>query len=247
MRALKSAFLICAVVTTAAAQSPEPPLGESRLTVHTLVREDIFAGWMDGDMARFARGERNIEQLLTERPGQRGNLLAWKAGAAVYRAVLAHEAGKADEFQRHFQQARDAFAEAASLKAGSSGVPAITGGTLVVFADRLPHEHRAAAWSQAYDAYAALWAEQGAIVDKLPVHLKGELLAGLAQSASRTGRAGEAAQYVDRLLAALPGTPYENVAKQWKADPATVGNTTLTCKTCHNAGRLSAKLVSLNQ
>jgi tetratricopeptide (TPR) repeat protein len=247
MHALKGALLVCAAVTAAAAQSPEPPLAESRLSVHTLVREDIFSGWMDNDMERFARGERNIEALLEKRPGQRGNLLAWKAGASMFRAVRAHEAGKADEFQRYFQQARDAFAEAASLKSGNTGVPAITGGTLVVFADRLPEQHRAAAWSQAYDAYSALWNEQSSMVDKLPVHLRGELLAGMAQSAQRTGRAEEAAQFIDRMLAALPGTQYERMATQWKANPEAGRNTSLTCKTCHDAGRLSNRLAGLTQ
>jgi len=247
MRALKTAVLVCAAVAAAGAQSPEPPLTESRLTVHTLVREDIFAGWMDNDMDRFSRGERNIELLLEKRPAQRGNLLGWKAGAALFRAVRAHESGKADEFQRYFQQARDGFAEAAKFQAGNSGVLPVTGGSLVVFADRLPKEHRAAAWAQAYDAYSALWNEQSAILDKLPVHLKGELLAGMAQSAQRTGRAEEAAQFVDRMLAVLPATPYEGLATEWKSKPETARNTSLTCKTCHDGGRLSAKLAGLGQ
>ena len=137
MRAMKSLLLVFGIVVGAAAQSPEPPLSESRLTVHTLLREDVFAGFMANDMDRFARAERNIEQLLQDRPDQRGNLLAWKGRATLHRAVLAHEAGKADEFQRHLQAARDAFAEAAQQTAGNEGVAAITGGSSSLFADRL--------------------------------------------------------------------------------------------------------------
>ena len=82
-------LVVCAFVTVVAAQSPQAPLSDSRLTVHTLVREDIFAGFIGDDMKRFERGEKNIELLLEQRPNQKGNLLAWKGGALLYRAVVA--------------------------------------------------------------------------------------------------------------------------------------------------------------
>ena len=188
--------------------------------------------------------ERNIEQLLTDRPDQRGNLLAWTASTNLYRAVLAHEAGKADGFERHFQAALDAFAEAAALTSGNEGVAAITGGSLSVFADRLPEQHRAAAWAQAYAAYSMLWKQQGAVVDKLPVHHRGELLAGLTQTAQRTGHVEETAQHLERMLTHLQGTPYEAMAKEWKADPAAAAKTNLTCKNCHNPGRLAPTIAA---
>jgi hypothetical protein len=247
MPAMKSAILVFAVVTGTLAQSPEPPLADTRLPVHTLVREDVFAGFMANDMTRFARAERNIDVLIRERPTERGNLLAWRGSTSLYRAVLAHEAGNADEFQRHLQVAREAFASAAQATSGNEGAAAIAGGSFAVFADRLPPDHRAAAWAQAYEAYSTLWKQQGAIVDKLPVHHRGELLSGLAQSAQRTGRTEEAAQHVDRMLSLLQGTPYEAMAKQWKANPAAAADTSLTCKNCHNPGRLASRLAALNQ
>ena len=147
MRAVKSILLICAVTGVSAMQSPEPPLFETRLTVHTLLREDIFAGFMAKDMTRFSRGEQNIETLLKERPSERANLLAWKAAAELYRAVLAHEASKPADFDRHFAAVRDGFAEAAKLPSGNDGVKAITGGSFVTLADRLPQANRAWAWA----------------------------------------------------------------------------------------------------
>ena len=56
MRAVRGVFLLSMVVAVSAMQSPEPPLSEMRLTVHTLLREDIFAGFMSGNMDRFATG-----------------------------------------------------------------------------------------------------------------------------------------------------------------------------------------------
>lgn len=240
-------LLVVAFVTVAAAQSPQSPLLDSRLTVHTLVREDIFAGWMSDNMERFERGEKNIQLLLEQRPGQKGNLLSWKGGALLYRAVLAHEGNRGDEFKRYYQQALDAFSEAAKTTSGNEARAAIIGGSFAVFGDRLPKEYRAAAWSAAYDNYQALYKLQAPFVDKLPVHLRGEVLAGVAQSAQRTGRKEEAAQYVDRMLAVLGGTPYEPMARKWKSSPESAANTSLTCMSCHDAGRLAVRLSDLKQ
>ena len=78
-------------------------LADSRLTVHTLLREDVFAGFPH-DLGRFARAERNIDQLLQQRLSERGN--HGVEGLHRLVAVLAHEAGKADEFQRLLRRAR---------------------------------------------------------------------------------------------------------------------------------------------
>jgi hypothetical protein len=247
MRVLASLVLVFGVIGGVTAQSPEPPLADSRLTVHTLLREDIFAGFMANDMVRFARGERNIEQLLKDRPDQRGNVLAWKGSATMHRAVLAHESGKADEFSKQLEAARAAFAEAAKQTTGNEGVAAITGGTYSVFADRLPEPHRATAWADAYAAYSLLWKQQGAAIDKLPVHHRGEVLGGLVQSAQRTGRTEEMGQHLDRMLTLLQGTPYEAAAQQWKANPASAATTKVTCKNCHNPGRLTSQLATLQK
>ena len=246
MNAIKRILVVVALVTVAAAQSPEPPLEDTRLTVHTLVREDIFAGFLADDMERFSRGEKNIQLLLEKRPGAKSDLLAWQGGATLYRAVRAYENNRPDEFQQNYRKALDLFSQARRLAPQNGGVAAVTGGSFVVFADRLPQENRAAAWSQAYDSYQILWKQQAPFVDKLPVHIRGELLGGLAQSAQRTGRSEEMALYLDKILEVLGGTPYESVAKQWKKNPDTAAKASVTCLSCHNPGRLGPSMAALN-
>lgn len=238
--------LFLMTVVGVAAQSPEPPLSDSRLTVHTLVREDIFAGFLSNDMDRFAKGEKNIDLLMEKRPGAKSDLLAWKASAAYYRAVLAYEDKKNAEFEKYYRQSLDLFAQARAAGPDNGGISAILGGTNVIFADRLPKEYRAAAWTQAYDAYQVLWKYQGQMIEKLPLHLKGELLSGLTQSAQRTGHTEEMQQYLDKMLTLLAGTSYEPVAKKWKENPQTAANTSLACMSCHDAGRLNSRLNALN-
>jgi hypothetical protein len=245
MRVLKTALLVCVVVTSAAAQTQDALLMDTRLTVHTLVREDIFAGFMNNQIDRLAKAEQNIAVLMKARPEEQANLLAWKAGATLYRAVVAHEAGKNDEYTKLWKEASDGFAAAAKPTSGNGGVQAITGGSMAVFADRLPEPQRAAAWQLAYENYSILWKQQGAGIEQMPVHFKGEVLAGLTQSAQRTGRSEEAAKMLDKMLEVLPNTPYEATAKQWKADPASAKSSSLTCKNCHNPGRLAARIKAL--
>jgi tetratricopeptide (TPR) repeat protein len=246
MYRLGKLLLVALFVTVAMAQSPEPPLSDTRLTVHTLLREDIFAGFLSDDLERLARGEKNIQTLLEKRPAEKSSLLAWKAGIATYRAVRAHEANRADEFQRKYREALDLFSQARELGSNDSGAVAVTGGVYAVFADRLPKEYRAPAWAQAYDAYQQLWKMQGAMVDRLPVHMRGELLGGLAVSAMRTGRDEEATRHLDKILAVLANTPYEPVAKKWKENPKASADASITCLTCHEQGRLAARLTALN-
>jgi tetratricopeptide (TPR) repeat protein len=250
MTIIKRAVLVIflgALAVAAMAQSMESSLTDSRLSVHTLVREDIFAGFIGDDMERFARGEKNIQLLLEKRPNEKADLLAWQGGAALYRAVRAYESKNNDEFKKYYQQALDSFAQSKQVDPRSGGAIAVIGGSNLILGDRLPQEYRAAAWSQAYAGYQMLLKGQESMVDRLPLHLKGELLGGLAQSAQRTGHAEEAAQYVDKIIASMPNTPYEKAAKQWKANPQSAATTSITCMSCHDAGRLSARMAAMNK
>jgi len=232
--------------SVALAQAPEAPLDDTRLTVHTLLREDVFAGFIGGDMERLARGEKNIDLLMEKRPADRAALVAWKASTILYRAIVAHEAKQRDKFDKHYAQALDLYAQARKLiKPQNYELLAIEGGSYAMFADRLPKEHQAAAWTQAYESFQGLWKVQAPIVDKLPLHLKGELWSGLAASAQRTGRAEEARQHLDKMLELLKDTPYEAPAKEWKANPTSTRR--LTCLSCHDAGRLSDRLSALEK
>lgn len=240
-----SLLLIAATCLTAAAQSLEPPLADKRLRVETLLREDLFAGVLADDQDRLARCEKNIEILLEQRPNDKPVLLALKAGVAMYRAVRAHEAKQNEEFEKKYAQAVDLLAQARKLGPANAGVAAITGGMYVVLADRLPKSVQGTAWSTAYDAYRDLWKFQAAVVEKLPLHLRGELLAGLAQSSQRTGRTKELSQWLDKIQAMAPDSSYARVAGQWKEDPKAAATTRITCFTCHAPGRLAATRAAL--
>jgi hypothetical protein len=210
----------------------------------------MFAGFLSDNMDRFRKGERNIDLLLEKRPEQRANLLSWKGQGELYLAVRTHESNKPDEFKTHYSKALASFAEARKLiELGSEndGVFQAIGGSHVIFADRLPQELRSEAWARAYEAYQIIWKQQAAIIERLPMHFKGEVLGGLAQSSQRTGRTEELGRYLDKILEVLRDTPYEAVARQWKANPASASGSRIACMSCHEQGRLNARLASLNK
>ncbi|HEX4949351.1 MAG TPA: hypothetical protein VFZ34_21940 [Blastocatellia bacterium] len=247
MRTLKIFILVILLATIAVAYSSDIPLDDTRLTIHTLVREDIFAGFLQNDLERLTRGEKNVELLLEKRPKAKAELLAWKAGALLYRSVVALEKNQRAEFEQKYKQTLALFDEAKQLGPEIGGVNAVTGGSFGLFADRLPKEYRAAAWERAYNAFQVLWKQQGAGIDKFPVHFRGEVLGGITQSAMRTGRTQEANEFLDKMLVMLAGTPYEPTAKRWKADPKTAEKSSLLCMNCHEPGRLEATLTKLNK
>src|SRR5678815_34735 len=50
MYALKRVLLLAVFVTVAVAQSPDLLLSDTRISIHTLVREDVFAGLLANDL-----------------------------------------------------------------------------------------------------------------------------------------------------------------------------------------------------
>ncbi len=225
--------------------SPEPPLTEARLTVHTLLREDVFAGLLVNDLKRLAKAEKNIDTLMVKRPAEEANLLAWKGSATLVRAVNAHEAGKSEEFERLYKQVGDLFTRASKPKTGNNGVFAITGGSYGLFADRLPEANRASAWAIAYDNYKQLWKQQSAILQALPVHHRGEVLGGLAMSAARTGHKDEAKEIAGKMLTMLKDTSYEPLAKKWTENIDAPTNPSMVCMSCHEGARLAPSVAAL--
>jgi hypothetical protein len=225
----------------------DPPLRDKRLSVNTLLREDVFAAILENDNDRLVRAEKNIETLLAQRPDERPVLLVWKAGTIMLRAVRARDAKQEKEFTEKYEQALRLLAEARKAGPKDFGVLAATSGFYTIYADRLPEKLRDKAWAAAYDGYRALWTYQERYVKQLPLHLRGELLGGLAESAQRTGRDKEVTESLDQILKVAPNTAYARAATKWKDDPKAALNTRMTCLSCHTPGRLAARQAALSK
>lgn len=214
------------------------------IPVSTWVREDIFAGFLTGEMVRFDVGMAKLERELKANPND-SDALAWRGGGKLLRAVRAHESGSPDIFERLYSEAQADFAKAREVAQNPGPVFAIVGGTYTVFADRFPSALRREAWMRAQENYRALYDQQKPYFARLPMHMRGEVLSGLAQAAQRLGDS-EASLRLGELVAALPGSVYANRAARWQEQPSVAAKTSLTCQTCHEEGRFDAVIKKLD-
>ena len=233
--AIVGALLVCATgLATIAAQEQRP----ANVPFYTWVREDTFAGFMDDDMTRFERGVQRAEAYLEENP-ERADAANWVGATNVYRAVRAFRAGDNAAGEDLLRSAMTAMDQAVSRAPNDVGIRATAGGTLVLFASQLPAEHHRAVMEKAREHYAALYRVQSPALAHLPLHIKGELLAGVAETEFRVGDKDRAASVLNTIVKELPGTAYARTAETWLQAPDKVTRESrLACQSCHEAGRL---------
>lgn len=220
---------------------------EQRLTIHWLVREDIFAGILANDRARLEKGAKTLDSVSSLYPAV--EVHAWRAGVEVMRAIWAHEDGKPEDFRRHYSLAMtyfDASRNASNEK--TAAIPEIfEGGVYVATADRLPESLRRGAWERCYNAYKKLNAMEAPRLDKLPLHMKGEVIAGLAVATQRTGRNDELPAALETIQTKLPNSVYASAAKKWLADPSSATKVRMACISCHEPNTLGPKLDQIHK
>jgi tetratricopeptide (TPR) repeat protein len=223
--------LLPAILALCQAQAPKP-------TFYTMVREDTFAGYIGGDMARFERGMEYAEKVLAENP-QNADALVWKGGGQVFLATRLYAQDLNAKADILYEGGLALMEQALANEPRNVGVQASYGGVLAYLAPRLPEWRRKAALEKARSMYERLYKGQEQALDGMPVHFRGETLAGLAETNQKLGNMEQAQFYLKRILASLPNTPYAITAKHWLAHPESVdANAQIVCGTCHDAGRL---------
>jgi hypothetical protein len=225
---------------TLSAQGPATP--SNALSVHWMVREDLFAGMLEDDHERLKKGLATLDAVgkyYDEAP-----VLSWRYMAEVTQAVWAYEAKDNTGFNRHYGLALTYLNRLRKVASGNDlALPEIfEGGALAVLAERFPESMRKGVWERAYAAYANLDKLQGESVNQMPMHIKGESLAGLAATAYRTGREAEMTKTLERMQVVLAKTPYAAVARKWAEDPAARSKVKMVCISCHEPNRLGSRI-----
>ena len=240
---MRKISVIAALLISPMATAQKPP----GLPISTWVREDLFAGFLANDMDRLRAGMQKVEDLLRENPKNAG-ALAWKGLGQVTLAVRSLEAGNRKEFDREYAAAIDLFEQCLKMAPNNEGVFAIYGGTMIMFAPRVPADLQRGAWEKARAMFTGLYGAQKETLAKMPPHFQGEVLAGLAESEHHLGNAEQSRVWLRQIVANMPATPYERRAQQWLAKPESIstGNR-VVCQTCHDAGRLKNRLAAIGQ
>ncbi|MBL8235051.1 MAG: hypothetical protein JNL98_41500 [Bryobacterales bacterium] len=228
--------LLFLTIASAALSAESRPAG---ITVSTWVREEIFAGFMTGDMPRFESGMAKLRDILAVEPNNPA-ALAWQGGGQVLRAVRAREAGDMQKYRDLYQEAQLQFTKALELAPNNISVLVVSGGTSIMFGDRLAEPDRQQAFELGYRNYFAASELQKQVMDKLPPHFRGELWSGLALAADRLDKRADREKYIALMKEQLQGTPYPSRAERWANQTRIEGS--YMCLSCHEPGRLQARL-----
>jgi hypothetical protein len=235
---LKAVVLVAALGLPAVAAQQEPR--PKNVPFYTWVREDTFAGFMADDMARFERGIQKTQEYLKE-DANNMDAVNWLGAGLVYRAVRAFRAGDDAKGDEWFREGVAMMDKAVAAQPANVGIRATAGGTLMRFLAELPERHYRVALEKSRDHYVALYKAQEPIVDKLPPHLRGEVLAGVAETELRLGNRDAATVYLNRIVTGMPNTRYAQIAEMWAKSPESPAKKDrLVCQSCHEGGRLSA-------
>ena len=215
-----------------------PPKG---ITVSQWVREDYFAAYLGGDMASFAKGEAKAKEMWMA--DDNAEARAWWASGKFYLASRAYQAGDAEGGALLFDEARGQANRALVKK--DDGAVAVLAASYILFADRFPAPMKEGLYQEGRSLFALIRKQQDAVLDKMPLHFKAEVLAGQAQAAMRLGLQEEATKYLNEIVAKLPNTHYSQTAEKWLADPALASKSQLVCQSCHEPNRLENRLKAI--
>lgn len=207
------------------------------LTIHTWVREDIFAGWMAKDPESLARGERKLDHFLASNPNH-SSALAWKFLATHYYMRDAMAKGNHAEYGKRLSESKQLREKAIAADPNNVAVYIIVGGGMIMGAYYAPEEHKQWLYREGRELLRKVPQMQGPAFEKLPPHMRGETWSLLAYASDRLGDRTDRDALIDAMAAKLQGTPYESRAKRWRTLPALNTETDNMCITCHEPGRL---------
>jgi len=216
-----------------------------KLTLHTWVREDMFAGWIGNDTPTLERGVKKIDRFLADHPGDI-NALAWKYLASSYYMIRARAKGDDAAYAKHMAEAKDLRAKIFAGDFQDVGPYIIVGSGLINTACYAPEKERAAMFRDGRQLLAKVPELQGKLFDDLAPHMRGELWFELAFASDRLGDTEARDRTLQTIITHLAGTPYETRAREWQKPGKIAGEKQYNCISCHEPGRLAPTLARIN-
>ena len=212
-----------------------------KITIHTWVREDIFAGLIGNDTPTFERGVKKIDRYLADHPGDRYGL-AWKFTEATYRMRLARVKGDDAAYAKQLAIAKELRTKVYADGRPDPGLNIIIGSSLLYAAGIAADQDKAWMYRDARDLLQQVPQMQGPVFEKLPPHLRGELWAQLAYASHQLGDTAARDEVLGKMRTQLAGTPYESRARAWEKPEALAKEKSYACISCHEPGRLAPTL-----
>jgi hypothetical protein len=214
---LLALLVVAPVVLAQPPAAPPPastPTGEKAARFDYLVRADFFAG-MRGDRARFERAMRLCEETLAREP-RHAEAMVWYGSGLLVLAGQSFRSGDAARGRELWERGLGTMADAVALAPDRVAVLIPRGATLLLAARQIPPG--AVVGDTGLEQRPALekaLALQTPYFERLSLHARGELLAGLVEGWHQLGRDETARAYLERMVAELDGSGYQARAKAW--------------------------------
>jgi hypothetical protein len=214
-----------------------------KLSIHTWVREDIFAGFLAEDVGRLELGVKKLDAFLKQNPDNT-KALAWRYGTLVFRMRQAAKANDMASYKSFRAIAADLRPRALSNPA-DAGAMIVVGGSEILQTCFLPEQDREMFYKQGREVLMKVPKLQEAFFRTLPPHMRGELWSQIALASDRLGDKEERDKTIALMLENLKGTPYEKRAQKWQTQSEIKSQADHTCISCHEPGRLEPTLARL--
>jgi hypothetical protein len=208
-----------------------------KLSIHTWVREDVFAGWIARDLAALTRGAAKVERFLERNPGDE-NALAWKYLVKIYEMRQAQDAKDVAAYDQAMATAAKIRDSIWSGRSPQAGAHIIVGSMLVAGAYWARETDKPWMYRDGRELLRKVPDLQKGAFDTLPPHMRGELWSSIAFASDRLGDKDERDRVVELMLTQLKGSLYEKRAQRWQKLPALTSEVDNMCISCHEPGRL---------
>jgi len=199
------------------------------------IRADFMAGFQ-GDRAAFERAYAAAAKILEAQP-KNAEAMVWLGAATLKlssRAFLEdQDMQKGTELWAKGNSMMD---QAVELNPDNIPVRVTRASTLLVATRSTPPEWQPELLKKVVADFTHVIELHRDQFDKLPVHSRGELLAGLADGYGRLGDQEKSRAELERILKELPGSEYAKRAAAWMADPAYPVEQR-TCVGCHQGAK----------
>ena len=201
------------------------------------IRADMLA-ILQGDMERFERGMRALDELLAKSP-QDPELKVLHGTGEFARSGAAFEKGDMGNAMKLWQSGLAEMAQAVEMAPENVFVRARRGVVLISAsrsASMPPAMARPLTQSAVEDFEKVLEIrEKGQTLSQRSMHQRGELLTALADGWNRLGNSDKARKYFERITLDLPDTVFAQKAKAWLENkPEAKASEYFACSTCHS-------------
>jgi tetratricopeptide (TPR) repeat protein len=198
------------------------------------VRNDFFAGFA-GDQAAFERAMTESRKAIENDPGSAAEAKAWHGSGLLFEAGRKFQQGDLNEGSRLWDLAINEMDEAGTAAPDNPAVLIPRAATWFAASRNTPPELGKPILEKALADYEHVYDLQKGFFDRLDIHMRSELLFGLADGYARDENPGKARAFFEKVAALGPqGGHYEQARQYLNGEKYTVKG--LGCVGCHTGG-----------